>query len=333
MLRKIDIGNMPRNDLLIDLVKSASQGDQRGLKATVETIAAEERSKNHAIMADRLVQAMRSGFNDAARAPSVWDKAQRIPDPDLFFEIIPERTLDELFLPTSVRKITDELIEEHHRRDLLRSHGLEPRHKILLAGAPGNGKTTYAEALAERLMVPLFVVRYENLITSYLGETSGKLQELFDKVRQTRCVLFFDEFDVLGKERGDSHETGEIKRVVSTLLLQIDRLPSQIVTITATNHPELLDRAVWRRFDLRLELPLPTAAQKTEYIKAFFERRGHKPPKAVTIVPNLGEVSYAETEQFCLDILRKYILNYEQKSIDMLAQDAIVSWQEKFTLK
>lgn len=325
---------MPRTDLIIDLVKSASRGDQRSLKATVESIAAEARSKNQGIVADRLVQAMRTGFNEAARTPSVWDKSQRVPDPDLFFEIIPEKRIDELFLPDSVRKVTDELVEEHHRRDLLRSHGLEPRHKILLAGAPGNGKTTYAEALAEKLMVPLYVVRYENLITSYLGETSGKLQELFDQVRSHHCVLFFDEFDVLGKERGDSHETGEIKRVVSTLLLQIDRLPSQIVTITATNHPELLDRAVWRRFDLRLELPTPTVPQRGTYIKTFFERRGHKAPKtSVAFLQKLGPASYAELEQFCLDILRKHILGFEQKPVDTLAHDAITTWQEKFTLK
>jgi len=325
---------MPRTDLIIDLVKSASRGDQRALKTTVESLAAEERSKNHGIMADRLVQAMRSGFSEAARTPSVWDKAQRVPDPDLFFEIIPERKLEELFLPESVRKVTDELVEEHMRRDLLRSHGLEPRHKILLAGAPGNGKTTYAEALAEKLMVPLYVVRYENLITSYLGETSGKLQELFDQVRSHHCVLFFDEFDVLGKERGDSYETGEIKRVVSTLLLQIDRLPSQIVTITATNHPELLDRAVWRRFDLRLELPTPTVAQRGEFIKTFFERRGHKAPKTSAVfLQKIGAVSYAELEQFCLDVLRKFILGLEQKSMDALAHSAIASWQEKFSSK
>ena len=85
---------MPRTDLIIDLVKSASRGDQRGLKSTVESLAAEERSKNHGIMADRIVQAMRSGFNEASRTPSVWDKSQRVPDPDLFFEIIPERKLE-----------------------------------------------------------------------------------------------------------------------------------------------------------------------------------------------------------------------------------------------
>ncbi len=121
---------------------------------------------------------------------------------------------------------------------------MEPRHRVLLVGPPGNGKTVLAEAIAEALGVGFFVVRYEYLIGSYLGETASRLRRILDYARTTPCVLFFDEFDAIGKERGDTHETGEIKRVVSTLLMQVDDLPSYTVLIAATNHPELLDRAV-----------------------------------------------------------------------------------------
>lgn len=110
------------------------------------------------------------------------------------------------------------------------------------------------------------------VIGSFLGETSSRLKRLFDFVRTHQCVLFFDEFDTLGKERGDTHETGEIKRVVSSLLLQIDALPSHVVVITATNHAELLDRAVWRRFQLRLEMPAPTLAQKEDWFRRLQEK-------------------------------------------------------------
>jgi len=96
------------------------------------------------------------------------------------------------------------------------------------------------------------------MIGSYLGETAARLKRVFDYARTTPCVLFFDEFDAIGKERGDTHETGEIKRVVSSLLMQIDELPSYTIVAAATNHPELLDRAAWRRFQLRLALPRPT---------------------------------------------------------------------------
>ena len=130
----------------------------------------------------------------------------------------------------------------------MRSHGLQPRHRVLLAGPPGNGKTALAEAIAEALALPFLIVRYEALIGSFLGETAQRLAQLFAFARTLPCVLFFDEFDVVGKERGDAHETGEIKRVVSNLLLQIDALPSHVIAVAATNHSELLDSAVWRRF-------------------------------------------------------------------------------------
>src|SRR5690606_12529058 len=144
-----------------------------------------------------------------------------------------------------------------------------PRNRVMLAGPPGNGKTSLAEALATELMIPFITVRYEGIMDSYLGETSNKLNNLFEYVRTRHCVLFFDEFDTIGKERGDTQETGEIKRVVSSLLLQIDRLPSHVIVVTATNHPELLDRAVWRRFQLKIELNLPNKKQIDEWIDMF----------------------------------------------------------------
>jgi len=120
-------------------------------------------------------------------------------------------------------------------------------------------------------------VRYEAVVGSFLGETSSRLRRLFDFARTHPCVLFFDEFDTLGKERGDVHETGEIKRVVSSLLLQIDALPSYVVVVTATNHPELLDRAVWRRFQMRLtqRLGLVFGANVTRQEQGDYEWPDH----------------------------------------------------------
>jgi SpoVK/Ycf46/Vps4 family AAA+-type ATPase len=146
-----------------------------------------------------------------------------------------------------------------------------------LVGPPGNGKTSLAEAVAEALAVPFFVVHYETMIGSFLGETAGRLKRVFDYARTTPCVLFFDEFDAVGKERGDIHETGEIKRVVTSLLMQIDDLPSYTIVIAATNHAELLDRAVWRRFQLRLGLPTPTTKELTGYFEKFFATLEEKP--------------------------------------------------------
>jgi AAA+ superfamily predicted ATPase len=180
---------------------------------------------------------------------------------------------------------------------------------MLLIGAPGNGKTSLAEAIAGELASPLLVVRYDAVIGSYLGETASRLARLFEYVRTLRCVLFFDEFDTLGKERGDTQETGEIKRVVSSLLLSIDALPSYVVVIAATNHPELLDRAVWRRFQLRLELPLPGPAERRAFIEKFESRSNLEIGFSTHIVrERLAGMSYAELEELCMDIRRRVIL-------------------------
>ena len=115
------------------------------------------------------------------------------------------------------------------------------------------------------------------MIGSYLGETATRLKRVFDYVRTTPCVLFFDEFDAVGKERGDIHETGEIKRVVTSLLMHVDELPSYAVVIAATNHSELLDRAVWRRFQFRLSLPAPSQTELIEYFDRFLTSFYKKP--------------------------------------------------------
>ena len=207
---------MARSDLLINLVKAGVSGDTRTLKRTVEAIVAEERAKQHNVLADRLEKVVEArqmnSFSNVSRVPQ--DTSNRGAR-EFITEVTPQRRLDQLVLPELTRLSTTQLIEEQQRASLLRSHSLEPRHRILLVGPPGNGKTTLAEAIAESLAVPFFVVRYEAMIGSFLGETAARLKRVFDYARTTPCVLFFDEFDAVGKERGDTHENWAIKRVVT----------------------------------------------------------------------------------------------------------------------
>lgn len=227
-------------------------------------------------------------------------------------------------LPKPAIQSCQELIAEHMRADILRSHGLEPRNKLLLIGPPGNGKTSLAEALAEALILPLLTARYESLVGAYLGETASRLNKLFDYAKTRQCVLFFDEFETLGKERGDQHETGEIKRVVSSLLLQIDALPSYVVVVAATNHETLLDRAAWRRFQLRLNLPKPTRSDLEFWFKRF-ERRsdfsfGLEPS---TLAKKLYGRSFAEAEEFALSVYRQYILQQPNTNAKAITQNQL----------
>lgn len=318
---------MARADLLLSLVKAGTRGDQLLFRRVVEAIIAEEGAKQHHILAKNLSELLNNNGKGISRPLSAASEGIQ----GLMYEVTPERSLDDLVLPKEVISSCHELAEEHYRSDLLRSHSLEPRHRVLLVGPPGNGKTSLAEALANTLMLPMLVVRYEGIVGSYLGETALRLRRLFDYVRERRCLLFFDEFDTLGKERGDLHETGEIKRVVSSLLLQMDALPSYVVIVAATNHHELLDRAVWRRFQLRLSLPKPDQAQLEEWFRRFEKRLDSPFGVSLSILTDeLSGLSFGEVEEFGNDVLRRYILEIPNGSMKRIVKERLKQWKTRF---
>lgn len=319
---------MSQADLLVKLLKTAGSGNQQAFREVASQLIDRERAKGHRVLAERLDKSLQISSRNLPVVQSINNNSKN--KKELFFELVPERGLNDLTFADCIKEQVNELVEEQHKADVLHAYNLNPRNKILLAGAPGNGKTSLAEALAYELMVPLIVVRYDGLIGSYLGETAAKLNSLFEYVRERRCVLFFDEFETLGKERGDAQETGEIKRVVSALLLQIDDLPDYVVTLAATNHPELLDKAVWRRFQLRLELPKPTRDQLSNFIESISLRTqvdfgyAHE-----TLAKKLLGQSFAEVEEFCLGVVRRAVLTNSTANAKQLTQQKLQQWQQQ----
>lgn len=322
---------MARSDLVVNLVKTGIRGDLPLFVKTVEAIAEEARGRHHYHFADKLVEVLNDSKRDSDQPRTSISDLQ-----NAFYEIYTQKTLGDLILPENVLKACKELIEEHHRRDLLRSYNLEPRHRILLSGPPGNGKTTLAEALANELMVPLFIVKYEGIISRYLGDTSIQLDKLFDHVKSHRCVLFFDEFDAISKERGDENDNGEIKRVVNSLLKQIDNLPSHVIFIGATNHERMLDKAMWRRFQLQLSLPQPTRGMAIKWFENFTGKVGHSLGYAPsTLADKLKGLSFAEMEEFALDVQRQYVLGLpaSEKKLKTIVKDRLEIWIDRVHLK
>jgi len=313
-----------RSDLLIDLVESERCGDKQRFRMLVEAIIAEERSKQHHLVADRLSEIITPvGSSDLLARDEASSRVG-----DLLLDVVPRRRVGSLQLKPHIRTAIDELIEEHKRVDLLQSYGLEPRNRVLLDGPPGNGKTSLAEAIACETMLPFYVVRYEGVVASFLGETASRLDAIFDFARTRRCVLFLDEFDSIAKERSDIHETGEIKRVVSTLLLQIDRLPAHVIVVCATNHSELLDRAAWRRFQLRLELQVPTRAEAEMFLGRMKQRLGGELGLApLALADKLSGASFAELEQVALDIRRRLVLELPSGDASKIANSRIEQWR------
>jgi AAA+ superfamily predicted ATPase len=304
-----------RSDLLVSLVKTGASGDIDHFREAVEAVIADERAKKHAALADRLADELtKNGAAPAHFRPSISHNGTAHVNrngavQDLWVEMTPSRALDDLVLPDNVTTVCRELVEEHRRGELLRSRGLQPRNRILVAGPTGNGKTAVAEALASALAAPLVVARYDGLIAGDFAETGARLGRLFDRAR-AGCVLFFDDVDGVGKERGDGRETGEVKQAVGSLLLEIDDLPAHVVVIAAVNRPELLDRAVRRRFQVRLELPPPTAEQTVKFFEKAAPRAGVPfgyPPRMLAQM--LHGLSYSELEDFVSDVARRQVLS------------------------
>jgi len=163
----------------------------------------------------------------------------------------------------------EKLINEQKKLDLLLHHNLSPRRKLLLIGAPGTGKTMTAQAIAGELGIPIFIIRLDGILSKFMGESIVKLRMIFDIMPQQRGVYLFDEFDSIGSHRNHNQDVGEIKRILNSFLINIEKDKSNSIIIAATNLPELLDKALFRRFDDIISYPLPNKTQIVDAIEKY----------------------------------------------------------------
>lgn len=254
---------MASGKILRQIIKAGSAGDANAFRQASEAIIREERQKQHHLLANDLEQILYGHAKPLSSSalsrlmPAIpTDKERGLPLLDVRQ---PQRSLEELVTSRAGQAAIEELLEEHRRQDVLHTYGLQASSKVLFFGPPGCGKTLAAEVIACELELPLAIVRLDALVSSYLGETAANLRKVFDFIAQYPLVALFDEFDALGKERADNAEHGELRRVVNAVLQMMDAYRGKSLIIAATNHEQILDSAVWRRFDDTLEFPLPSA--------------------------------------------------------------------------
>lgn len=225
----------------------------------------------------------------------------------------PANRLGDMVLDDLAAKQLARIIKEQRLLARIKEHGLSPRRKLLLVGPPGTGKTMTASALAGELGIPLFLVRLDSLITKFMGETAAKLRQVFDAIADLRGVYFFDEFDAIGSQRGTANDVGEIRRVLNSFLQMIEHDQSNSLIIAATNHPEVLDNALFRRFDDVVEYHLPTPAQALDLIRSRLGRFTPKPFKKDGLVEQAEGLSYAEICRAVDESIKEAIMHDQTK--------------------
>jgi hypothetical protein len=257
---------MAKADQVKALIRSHAEGDDTRFYSIAMQVAAQEARSGKG----RLAQELRDLVDRL--------KGHRRPDPQdrtvgpvplaqprgelagLLVAAYPKTRLADMVLAERPRSRLVRVLREQRQRELLSTRGFTPLRRLLLLGPPGTGKTMTASALAGELAIPLLTIQLDGLITKFMGETAAKLRMVFDAIRETRGVYLFDEFDALGGDRGARNDVGEIRRVLNSFLQFLEQDESDSLILAATNHPAILDRALFRRFDAVVEYALPSAA-------------------------------------------------------------------------
>jgi SpoVK/Ycf46/Vps4 family AAA+-type ATPase len=253
---------MATADQIKGLLRSFIAGDGEQFLTVAMQVAAHEARRGNANLAAELrelIDTAKRRAEQPVQRPAVPIARPAGELADLVAASYPRTRLADMVLADGPRAALDRVLVEYRQQDKLRSHGLSARRKILLVGPPGAGKTMTASALAGELGLPLLVVRLDGLITKYLGETAAKLRLVFDAMVATRGVYLFDEFDAIGSDRARPNDVGEIRRVLNSFLQFLEADDSDSLVVAATNHRQILDPALFRRFDdvIRYGLPDP----------------------------------------------------------------------------
>lgn len=293
------------------LLKSLEEGDEERLYSIGLQMAAHEARLGHGKLANEmreLLDAIRSRHRAAPERqpiPLVQPKGELA---GILSVSYPEVRLGDMILSEETEARLHRVVLEQRQESKLRDHGLSPRAKLLLTGPPGSGKTLTAKALAGELRLPLFSIMLDGLITKFMGETAAKLRLVFDALRRTRGVYLFDEFDAIGGQRSVSNDVGEVRRILNSFLSMLEEAEPRSLIVAATNHPELLDPALFRRFDDVLQYELPTGDLVHRALRSRFSSLVTDRVDWRDVAMHAEGLSYADISKSCEDAAKEAVL-------------------------
>lgn len=307
---------MTTGELLVALFEAYRNNDDSAFMKASATLIEEEKAKNHYVLANKLKKILASTPEIKYNRPFT-NKLNQVFDlpkdkdngTELVRVIYPKKTFDDLVLSEEIKRQLDNTIIEYEKKEILKAYGLVPKKKLLFCGPPGCGKTLCAEVLSNALDLPILYTCFDGLISSYLGETSSNIRKVFDYASRNNWVLFFDEFDAIGKSRDTSDEHSELKRVVNSFLQIMDGFSSDSIIIAATNHEKAIDTALWRRFDEIIMFDKPNFDQIVFLIKKKLRAFEVEYLDLQKFAKELEGCSYADIERVCLESVKYCVIN------------------------
>jgi SpoVK/Ycf46/Vps4 family AAA+-type ATPase len=316
---------------IIALISSLNQGDEEQFFAIALQVAAVEAKRGRRAVADELRTLVEQGRDRRSRdrIRPTSDVVIPITKPrgvlqNLLTSSYPKTRLSNLILEAPAAQRLADVIEQQRKREELRHHGLLPISTLLLVGPPGSGKTLTASAIAGELHLPLYGVRFDSVITRFMGETASKLRLIFDQIAATRGVYLFDEFDAIGGKRTADNDIAEMRRVLNSFLQFLEEPhSSDSIVLCATNHPGLLDRALFRRFDEVIEYGLPNEAGARELLSTQLSSFGFEESWWPVISGSINGLSHAELVAAAEDVMKQVILTRKKQADATLLRDML----------
>tara|TARA_R110002095_G_scaffold178312_1_gene155631 strand:- start:3133 stop:4113 length:981 start_codon:yes stop_codon:yes gene_type:complete len=309
-----------------ELLKTHNDGnDQRFYAVAMQVAAAEAKKGNKKLAQDirDLVDRARIQKSNATIGKVLHVAAPRGEAADLLEAVQDNRKLSDLVLNKSLSERISRIMGEQHNLSRIKANGLKPRQRLLFTGPPGCGKTFTASALANELGVPLFVIRLDALITRYLGESLSKLRIIFDAINNSKAVYLFDEFDSIGYSREFENDVGEMRRILNGFLMNIEKLTSESIVISATNYGEKLDKALYRRFDDLIEFGLPNDEEIWKTIVQLLQGFQTTKLSQNKIVQAARGLSYAEITRACEEAIKDMIIHDKKKINSTMLLNAV----------
>jgi len=301
---------MATSEQIKALIRSHFEDDPERFVTVALQIAAHEARTGHG----KLAHDIRSYVDRAKKRYGLMPGLSLSRDlSDMLLESKPGERLSDLIVPDTMRQRLDRILDEYRKRKKLQQHGMTNRRRLLLAGPPGTGKTMTAAALAGELHLSLHTILMHKLVTKFMGETSAKLRQIFDVIQEEPGVYLFDEFDAIGTQRGREHEVGEMRRVLNSFLQFIEQNASGSMIIAATNTFEVLDKALFRRFDDVLYYDLPVPEERAQLIRNRLNSLMATSIKPNVIANEAEGLSHAEITRACDDAIKQVLLTRKKK--------------------